>query len=143
MCERKPLEPTSELNVEILQKLSEYLHPDWRCNIKENNRLLKGKNVVDLFNLGKMKQSKILRLKFDLKSILPKDTFNYLLYQRRREQKKSKRQERDKITQESFSTFEMEMTMLRHTYMLLLEEQDDLQRDIQFYKQFTPHFQQF
>ena len=34
MSERKPSEPTSDLNIEILQKLSEYLHPHSSSLIK-------------------------------------------------------------------------------------------------------------
>ena len=143
MCERKPSEPISDVNVEILQTISEYLLPQWRCLIKEDNTLLKGRNVVDLFNLEKMKQSKILRLKCDLKDTLPMDIFLYLMYQRRREQKKTKRQERDEKAQENVSNHEMDMIMLRHTYRLLSEEKSVLKSEIQFYEQFTPQFQQF
>ena len=143
MSERKPSEPTSDLNIEILQKLSEYLHPHWRSLINGNNTLLRGKKIVNLFNLEKMRQSKILRLKVALKNTLPTDTYEYLLYQRRRVQKRSKRQERDQKAQENASNFEMEMVMLRHTYRLLQEEKDNLQSEIRFYEELTHHSQQF
>ena len=90
-----------------------------------------------------MRQSKILRLKVALKNTLPTDTYEYLLYQRRRVQKRSKRQERDQKAQENASNFEMEMVMLRHTYRLLQEEKDNLQSEIRFYEELTHHSQQF
>ena len=51
MSERKPSEPTSDLNIEILQKLSEYLHFIGEVSSDGNNTLLRGKKIVNLFNL--------------------------------------------------------------------------------------------
>ena len=131
--EAKPSEPTSTINIEVLEKLEEFLLPIWRQTVHEENPL-KGINVIDLFDLDKLNKFKFGKIRDQL-SILPTDTFEYLKYERRRVQKKSKRHSREEKQDSSNDIDQSDISILQWRKQKYLGKQRKLSDQISFYIQ--------
>ncbi|KAI6645709.1 hypothetical protein LOD99_12972 [Oopsacas minuta] len=93
--ELKPAGPSSTLIVENIRPLSEYLVPKWKEFVINDISVLTGRKTIELFDLEKMNEFKLKEIDSQLQSQLPGDIYDFLKYERRRVQKKSKRKIRE------------------------------------------------
>ena len=131
----KPADPKSTVDFQILCKdnIRPYLREGNLERASRDSGLLKGKSVVDLFNLDLLIKLKPNKMKADILQYLPPDVVETLVYERRRAQKLSERKQRE-ATEKSLAQYLLD---LRTTRRNLQSEKETLQHEINYYKLFT------
>ena len=95
MSQRKPAEPTTNIDIQVLNnlKVEPFLLSDSLQKASNDSSLLHGLKLISLFDLIKLIEWKPKEIQIILSPCLPPDILTYLLYERRREQKKSERKQ--------------------------------------------------
>ena len=131
--EVKPNYPKSEIKITDLRKIDPYfLKPKIEIKFSDEGSSLKWKDVLPLFKLEKLKKLKPLKIMKIFSSYqLPEDIIISLIYERRREQKLSKRKHRDEKEKVDDLILDCILEKLERSKRELSRQKAQLKREIE------------